>query len=142
VGNFARSCHTREGRSVDETPTRIEHILIRLELDKSAYDRHKADVDRLCGLFYQAINNGDTLKVSYDFCATYFGDVGASLEAVSRILDDEKIITHASVYELQRGRSIIVGVVEKLTRIIDKLENKSNERPSWKKRIHRLVSWS
>lgn len=61
------------------------------------------------------------LKLDYRFSIQYFGDVAFRLDAVSNILDDPTVIKSVSIEELRYGRSIVVDVVQKLTRLIDKL---------------------
>lgn len=64
----------------------------------------------------------DTFKVAYNLSVQYFGEVQSKLEAIERIISDPTVVRKASIEELNYGRSAIVAVVEKLTRLIDRLE--------------------
>ena len=62
-----------------EAPDRMEAVKITLKLDKSAYERHRTR----CGRWDHpdTVAEGDTVMVTYDFSAHYYGDVVEKLEA-------------------------------------------------------------
>lgn len=105
-----------------EAPTRTEFIDIGFDLDYDSAKKHKKAADFVLG-YNQPINPGDTLKVTYHFKAEYFGECEQKLDAVARILADDKVvITNASIQELRYGHSVLVSLVQHLTRIIDRAE--------------------
>lgn len=104
--------------------TRIEKVEIKIVLDKSAYDRHRQDVEQLCPHTWQ-IGDSDTIKLNYKFDVSYLGEIQSHFLAIERLLDDKSIIRHTSVKELIHGKSLILSIAEKLTRIIDRLQPRS-----------------
>lgn len=105
-----------------ESPTRSEKVKIYLELDKNQDSKYKDNLKIILGSKKQEISRGDILKVDFDFFADYFGEVEAKLDAISRILTDSSVVRKADIQELKHGRSVVVDVVQHLTRIIDQLE--------------------
>ena len=67
--------------------------------------------------------------MTYEFNVEYFGSVEVSLDAISRIANEKKLVRHVKISELKRGRSVIVDVLAKLTRLINKLEGKKGPGP-------------
>jgi hypothetical protein len=102
---------------------RSEVILIRVALDKSAYGRPEHNLKTVMPNAPD-IAEGDTLKLSYEFRADYHGDVAAKLDAIGRIVADESLVKAVEIEELKYGRSVIVQIVQELTRIIDTLEGR------------------
>lgn len=70
------------------------------------------------------IAEGDTLKLKYEFNCKYYGNVVDHFDALGRILEDDSLVKDISITELIHGRSVIVDIVQKLTRIIDTLEGR------------------
>lgn len=103
---------------------REETIQIKLVLDYAAAVRHRKHT-KVLGVDCE-VRRGDTAKIDYRFCASYFGDTAAKLDAVCGMLVDPKIVREASISELEYRRSIVVDVVQKLTRIIDQLKEESD----------------
>lgn len=106
-------------------PTRVEHIRIELALDKSRADKHAAVLDELVGKACPAIDEGDTLKVSYDFRCEYWGGVERKLASISALLADPAIVVRADLAELLHGQSVIVGIVDRLRAMQRQIESRA-----------------
>ena len=120
-----------------EAPDRREAVKITLKLDKAAYERHRGAVMML-RLNPGTLGQDDTLKVGYEFNVHYYGDVVDGLDAVSEIASDPSVVREVKIEELVHGRSVILEVAAKLTRLIDELEGKPCPKPStpsWWRRV-------
>ena len=106
-----------EGRDRSET------VLIRIDLDKKAWKRHKTDIRTVMPTAPE-IEDGDMLKFKYEFNIRYYGDIVEHFEAIGRVVEDESLVKDIKIDELIHGRSVIIDIVQKLTRIIDTLEGR------------------
>ena len=105
-----------------EPLSRSETVKFRVKLDRAGIERH-AEALRALGFKYLVDHcaEGDTGYADYSINIQYFGDVVTKLELFSSLLDDHRLVTEADFEELKHGKSIIVGLVQRLTQIQDKL---------------------
>ena len=124
-----------------EAPDRREAVKITLKLDKSAYERHRGAVMMLkCNP--GTLGQDDTLKVGYAFNVHYYGDVVTGSTPINEIASDPSVVREVNVEELVHGRSVVLEVAAKLTRLIDELEGKPCPKPStpsWWRRVRSSV---
>lgn len=114
-------------------PTRSEKISITLKLNKSKVDKHKVAVATLvnsctpnCPNFTDTVKKDDTVSLTYEFNAFYFGNVELNLLAILELLEDPEVIISADIQELIRGESLLVSVIEKMQTVRQKLESRNN----------------
>lgn len=106
-------------------PTRTETIALRASLDKSGADRHGA---RLVGTCYRdaikTLREGDTLHIDYEFRLEYFGEVERHLKLYETLLADPSVVVNADFEEMEHGHSLLLSLVESITRIRDAIDRK------------------
>lgn len=116
------------------TPTRTEHLQVRMDLNKSAGDRHAENLKLLLGSRNpESFLSGDTLKVTYDFYCHYLGNVEKCLRAVSAMCADPGVVVNASIDELNFGESVLISCVDHLRRIQQDVRARTEATPPAKK---------
>lgn len=111
------------------TATRTEAVKIDLELNTVLAKKYE---DELKTIFKGrpswcsggGLRDGDLLKVSYGFYASYFDECEACLRAVAKIVEDESVVVNVNVEELRYGESLIL----KLGGLLQELQTKIAER--------------
>ncbi|MHC4705019.1 MAG: hypothetical protein ACYTFQ_31100 [Planctomycetota bacterium] len=112
-------------------PARTEHIEIKMELDKAAYDRHRKAVEDFSP--HLQVSEGDTLKLTYNFYCDYHGDIVKKLTAVKEFCSDPAIVHKASCSELEEGRVLVYEVLKKLDEVIQLVREPDDPFP-WRRR--------
>jgi len=107
------------------TPTRTERLQFTATLDKAGVERHAALIlDTIFKDAFETTQEGDMYTVIYTCHVDYFGEVERHLRLFEALLDDPELVVDADIEELEHGESILVNVVEQITRIKLRLEEK------------------
>jgi len=95
-----------------------QKVDICMHLDKSGFEKHKADAARVLGKPIDDLSEGDFIKLKYTFFITYLGDIAKRLEAVGNICDDPAIVRSIDCYQLKEGRILVHEILKKMDRLI------------------------
>ncbi len=95
-----------------------QSVDICMTLDKSRYEKHKADVAVLTDKRAMDVTEDDLVKLKYKFFIHYIGDIARKLEAVGNICDDPAVVRDIKCWQLKEGRILIYEVLKKLDRLI------------------------
>jgi hypothetical protein len=87
-----------------------------MTLDKTAADTHKADLLQL-KRDTPDIYEGDMLKFEWSLWLAYLNDVDKSIQALTRILSDSKVVRRVSTEELNYGCCLFEDLVTRVNKL-------------------------
>lgn len=98
--------------------TRSELLRVNLTLDKAQVDKYKEEiVDLIKHIPGFPFEEGDTLRVAYEFRVDYFNDVLSNFRRLRTILADPKVIRQLSLVEINYGESVIVELLDEIRKV-------------------------
>lgn len=96
-----------------------EVVRINFTLNKSLSELYAETIKELCTV--PNLNDGDDLKIHYQFNIQYFGEIVKKLKAVLTLLNDPIVIVNCNHEELLHGQCLIEEVLLGLKNIEAKL---------------------
>lgn len=105
-----------------DTATRNEKVLIRLELDKTLYEKYKPQVIQLINK-EKDVYEGDTVKIDYSFEIGYFNHIENAFTALIEMANgDPQLFKSLDIQELIHGEILCERLFVTLRRLITRLK--------------------